>query len=378
MDRRSPVGSESGYALAYHQAFRIGSYQLRLEPSSVTSSPIGPEKETIPAASSGRGSEGVQAAASSAQRLIEPLIEASPTGRFGVALKTSQISVAPGTSTNVSLIVINQSQRSDGFRITLSGVPEAWLPAPPPLVELPPGARQEINLTIHPPRLPESRAGDYRVLVQVASQSVFTETVEVWAVLTIVPYIAFGSALHPPRTGAHNPAQVVVRNIGNAPVGFTVAWRDSENRYEFRPAEMQMRLAPGETTAAEFRAIPRRRRLFGGSQIDVYTVKITPEGGLPQSHTGQIVTSGWLPVWAAVLLLLLALCVAGTGAVAFAMLEPAPTATPGTAMTVTATSTTTAQPTLTLMPTFAPLPTYTPYPTNMPAPPPLPTNPPPN
>ena len=108
-----------------------------------------------------------------------------------------------------------------------------------------------------------------------------------------------------------------------------MTWSDSENRYEFRPAELQMNLAPGETAAAEFRAIPRQRRLFGGSRIDVYSVKIAPDGGQPQSHTGQIVTTGLLPVWAAAsILLLLVMCAVGTGAVAFAMLGPAPTATP--------------------------------------------------
>ena len=123
------------YALAYHQTFRIGSYQLRLEPSPVAPTPTGPEGETIPAADFGREPEEVQAAASGAQRLSEPLIESSPTGRFGVAVKTPEVSVTPGTSTNVSLIVINQSQSSDGFRITLSGIPKTWLPAPPPLIE---------------------------------------------------------------------------------------------------------------------------------------------------------------------------------------------------------------------------------------------------
>jgi hypothetical protein len=347
------------YVLAYRETFRIGSYQLRLEPSSAAA----------------RQPEEVHAAASSGQRLIEPLVVSSPAGRFGVVLKTPQITVTPGTSTNVSLVVINQGQSSDGFRITLSDIPKAWLPAPPPLVELPPGARQEINLIIHPPRIPESRAGSYRLLVQVTSQSVSAETVEVWAGLTVVPYIAFSSALHPPRTGEHDAARVIVRNTGNAPEVFTVTWRDSENRYEFRPADMRMRLGPGETAAAEFRAILRQRRLFGGSRIDVYSVNIAPEGGQPQSHTGQIVTNGLLPMWSvALLLLVLAVCAVGTGAVAFAMLEPTPTITPTTTIIGMATGTPAPVPTFTLMPTFTPLPTYTPFPTNAPAPTPVPNN----
>ena len=226
----------------------------------MSSAPTGLEGETIPAAGFGRELEEVQAAASGVQRQSEPLIESSPTGRFGVAVKTPEFSVTPGASANISLIVINQSQSSDGFRITVSGIPKTWLPAPPPLIELPPGARQEINLTVHPPRVAESHAGTYRLHIQIISQIVFTETVEVWAVLVVVPFSTFTSALYPPRTGPHDPAQVVVRNTGNAPGSFMLTWSDSENRYEFRPAELQMNLGPGESAAAEFRVIPRRRR----------------------------------------------------------------------------------------------------------------------
>jgi hypothetical protein len=184
-------------ALAYHQTFRIGSYQLRLEPSPVAPGSTGPEEKTISAAASEGEPAEIQAAMSGTQRLSEPLIESSPTGRFGVAVKTLEASVTPGTSTNVSLIVINQSRSSDGFRITLSGIPKTWLPAPPPLIELPPGARQEINLTIHPPRESDSHAGSYRLFIQITSQNVFTETIEVWATLTVVPYTTFTSMLYP-------------------------------------------------------------------------------------------------------------------------------------------------------------------------------------
>jgi pSer/pThr/pTyr-binding forkhead associated (FHA) protein len=344
------VGSENGtwletsrlevnqpYPLVFYQTFRIGSYQLRLEPSPLTFSPYGLKEEAASAVAAEPAE--IPVAAGSTQPSIEPLIESSSNKRLGVVLKTPQITVTPGASANVSLIVINQSQNPDGFRITLSGIPEAWLPAPPPLLELPGNARQEVNLTIHPPRSPQSQAGSHRLLIQVASQNALTETVEVWATLTLVVYIAFGSALHPPRISVNDPAQVVVRNDGNAPETFTVTWRDLEDHYEFRPAEMHMTLAAGESTAAEFRAVPRHQRLFGGARIDVYSVKIAPEGGPPQSHTGQIVTTGIFPAWAAVFFLLLVVCAVGTGAVAFARLDPTPTVTPTVTGTVTPTIT---------------------------------------
>ncbi len=323
--------------LGYHESFRIGPYQLRLEPSLRSSD----EEDVVHLSSVAPGPAEVHGAAGSGELPIQPLIESGPGGALGVLLKTPEVTVTPGSSTNVSFVVINQNHGADRFRITVSGIPDPWLAAPPPLVELPSDARQEVNLTINPPRSPDSQAGRYRLLIQVASQNVPTEVVEVRAALTVAPYSAFGSALHPPRTGANDAAQVVVRNDGNAPQTFTVTWLDSEERYEFRPAETQMTLAAGETAAVEFRAVPRRRRWFGGPRIDVYSVKVTAQDGQTRSHTGQIVNTGLLPAWAPTVVLLLVLCSLGIGVGAFALLGPAPAVTPTTTTTVTPTVTVT-------------------------------------
>jgi hypothetical protein len=71
----------------------------------------------------------------------------------------------------------------------------------------------------------------------------------------------------------------------------------------------------------------------------VYSVKVASQDGQTLSHTGQIVTMGVLPPWAAALLILLTVCAVGTGAAAFALLGPTPTITPTTATTVTPTIT---------------------------------------
>ena len=337
------LDANQSHPLDYHERFRIGPYQLQLEPVSNAPPRRDPDREdVVPLSSVAPVPAQVYASAGSTQPPISPeLIESSPSGRVGVLLKTPNITVTPGGSTNVSLVVINQNQSTDRFRITVSGIPDLWLSAPPPLVELPSNARQEVNLTIQPRRSPDSRAGSYRLLIQVASQNVLTEAVEVRAALTVVPYIAFSSSLNPPRTGVNDAARVVVRNDGNDQQVFTLTWLDPENRYEFRPAEMQMTLAAGESAAAEFRAVPRWRRWFGGLRVDVYSVRIAPEGGPPQSHTGQIVTTGLLPAWAPAVLVLLVLCSVGTGVTALGLLGPTPTVTTTVTSTVTPTLTVT-------------------------------------
>src|SRR5512135_2553766 len=232
------------YVLDYHTAFRIGTYLLQLEPVSGGEPAWRRPRaaETVPLSAAAPIAAESQAAGGHAQPVIAPLVESSPSHRFGVLLKTPQIDVTPGVSTNASLVIINQSQSSDGFRIAVSGIPDQWLSAPPPLVELPADARQEVNLTIHPPRSPENRAGSYRLLVQVTNQNAPAETVEVWANLMIEPYSAFESTLRSPRIGPNETAQIIVRNNGNAATTFTLTWNDPEERYEFRPLEVQMEL----------------------------------------------------------------------------------------------------------------------------------------
>ena len=312
--------------LAYHEVFRIGPYRLQLEPAAAA----------VPETSKWADPIGADAPPAGGPPPIGPLIEASPTGQLGVWLKTPQVSVAPGSSANLSLVIINQSPAADGYRVTLNGLPDHWLAAPLPLVELPAGAREEINVTIAPPRSPKTRAGHYRLLLHIASRSTPAETVEVRAELSVAPYAAFASTLQPPRIGANETAQVAVRNEGNASQIFTVTWHDAVSRYEFRPDEVQLTLSAGEAAATDFRAVPRRTRWFGGPRLDVYSVKVRPEDGPEQSHTGQIITTGLLPAWTIALLLVVMLCGVAGGVGALALMgNGAITPTPTTAITAT-------------------------------------------
>ena len=110
------------YVLAYHEIFRIGSISCGLSrhqprPLRVRGGRRVDSGSDCRAAAGGVSGRGEQRPAADRAAL-----ESSPTGRFGVVLRTPQVTVTPGTSTNVSLVVINRGQGSDGFRITLSRI----------------------------------------------------------------------------------------------------------------------------------------------------------------------------------------------------------------------------------------------------------------
>ena len=83
---------------------------------------------------------------------------AQPSGRISVLLDHDQISVEPGKMVSASLTLLNQGIVVDHFSIAVQGIPAAWIPTQPPVVQLMPGAQQVVNLVISPPRLPTSRA----------------------------------------------------------------------------------------------------------------------------------------------------------------------------------------------------------------------------
>lgn len=309
--------------LNYQDIFTIGPYQLWLEPVA-GAGPIGV------------GEEDTFVRAGSAPPSFDPrLIESSPNGRVGVLLKTPQATITPGSTTTVALIVLNQDASADRLRIKVAGVPEPWVSTSTPLIELPPGGRQEVNLVIAPPRTSENLAGQYTLLIQVTSQTALTETVEVRAILTMVSYTAFSSVLQPPRIGVDEVARVVIRNDSNVQQRFTLAWRDPERLFEFRPAAGQMTLAAGQTAAAEFRAISYRKRWFGGQEIKVYTVQVTGQDGESQTHTGQIVTEGLLPMWVPLAALILAVCTFGAVLWSASLLAAPSSGTPTPTLTAT-------------------------------------------
>ena len=305
-------------------------------------------------------------------------ISSSATGPVGVFIETAQLKVTPGSSVAIPLIVLNQGQVVDSFELSVVGVPAEWLPLLPSSIRLLPGGQQEVTLTIQPPKSPQSRAGRYPLTIRVASQDAPDQIAEVKAALTITAYSQFSSDLRPQRIRARRPAQVTIQNQGNAPETFTLTWEDQADELAFQPARAQVLVPPGQTIATGFRATPRQRRWIGRDKTHAFSAQIRSAAAQPQTHTGEIVSRGLIPVW--VLPLVLLLCVSFAAAAAIVIppffVTPTPIATPQQSLSVV--NSVTAMLTLTLLPTpvlptsepptSMPTSTSTPAPTSMPTP----------
>ena len=80
-------------------------------------------------------------------------------GRIGVMMAVTQFVVAPGNLVTVPILLHNRGLTEDTFRLSVEGIPSAWIATEDAQTSLQPGEQREIEITMQPPRSPESVAG---------------------------------------------------------------------------------------------------------------------------------------------------------------------------------------------------------------------------
>ncbi|MGH2523119.1 MAG: FHA domain-containing protein, partial [Anaerolineales bacterium] len=249
---------------------------------------------------------------------IDPdLVHFSPAKRIGLFTELSQLSIAPGKSVTLSIVVLNLGATADHVTLSVTGIPANWLAAPAPTLHLLPNTQQEVKLTLHPPGSPQSHAGRYPVTIQVASHSAPSEVAETKLTLTVLAFSAFTSDLRPQSIPANEMAQVTIQNQGNTQETFALTWEDPANELAFDLPPNQIPIAEGQTAVAEFRAAPRVRRIIGGEQAYPFTVLVSSPSGETQTHTGEVVSSAMIPAWLPPLLLVMCLLLGAAAALIY-------------------------------------------------------------
>ena len=109
----------------------------------------------------------------------------SPGSAIRIELETKDITVAPGSSVPVHLMLTNLGSTEDYYELSVIGIPSRWLLMPPAVVHLSAGEKRELILTIEPPVPPESRMGRYPFTVHVVSQQNQDRAAEARGELTV-------------------------------------------------------------------------------------------------------------------------------------------------------------------------------------------------
>jgi len=238
------------------------------------------------------------AAARAGAQIDNSRVYTSPgQGRVGIFVDTLQVTTEPGQSITIPILLLNRGAIADLFSVSVTGIPAPWITVPTAPIRMMPGDQKPTSITIHPPRVPQSRAGRYSVSISISCQASPNEVAETRLALTISVYSQFTSELSPTRLRAGEVGRLTVKNLGNAQESYHLGWKDRSNELAFTPAQLQVNVPEGQEIAAEYRTDLRQQRWVGGEKLYLFTAQVNPSTGQPQTHSGEVLSRGMVPVW---------------------------------------------------------------------------------
>ncbi len=238
-------------------------------------------------------------------------VQSSAGGHIGIFLDPGPLTVAPGSSTTVSLMVLNQGPVVDKFSLSVSGIPANWVSQTSPIIQLMPGDQREAVVNIRPPQDSKSRAGRYQVVFRAASQVDTSQFAEARTSLTVQPFSRFTSEMRPQRVRTNQPARITINNQGNLQETFQIEWEDRGNELAFYPPVYRVSVAEGQSAVVEFRASPRQRQWVGGEKMTPFTAKVAASTGDPETQSGELVSRAPIPPWLLAIVPVLFACLLG-------------------------------------------------------------------
>jgi hypothetical protein len=111
--------------------------------------------------------------------------EGSFEDQIVIQLETADLTVAPGSSVAVSLLLHNDSSTGGSFELSVTGIPSNWVSVPAPVVHLAAGEQREVLVTVQPPPTPMGRAGRHQVTIRAANQEAPQQAAEATCTLTV-------------------------------------------------------------------------------------------------------------------------------------------------------------------------------------------------
>ena len=220
------------------------------------------------------------------------------------------INVEPGMRVTITGTIRNQSDVVDNFDMWIRGLPEGWWTISPATAYLVPyGAggtyEQEIQIHIHPPRAPEAQARPWAYEVVAESRAYGGEVVSAPASATIGPYFDVATELKPERASGRMKARyrLIVRNKANARTDVNLSAEDTDAECQFRFAEPQITLEPGNALECPFTVFPPRQIWLGRPTERRFNVLAEPVGVETPPMPPRMAVyrqKAWLPWWLAI------------------------------------------------------------------------------
>jgi Tol biopolymer transport system component len=162
---------------------------------------------------------------------VAAVASAAPVGAF---LAHDHFSVHPGQSVSFPLVVMNLGFQPEAYTLAVSGIPEAWVTAEPLPIQLEPGDKMVVTLTISPPYHPESRSGPRALTLRLRSSADPSRQARLHFQLNIHPFFDFQLHLVTPEIPQDQPGSVQVHNLGNSEDVYTLRFTSPQDRLYFQ------------------------------------------------------------------------------------------------------------------------------------------------
>ncbi len=293
--------------LAAGQVVSIGEYRLSLQRA-------GGKKDTLPM---GVPSIGDIRAAGPSGTIMD--VRAAPPGstppaavqKVTVQMNPPSLRVEPGMRTDAQIEIFNQSELVEHFRVMVQGLPIEWVIMPQNTLQLMPGTRGTLPITIHPPRNPSATAGTYNLGLRVSSEERGMEIARGTGTLSVNSFHSFSVDMSPKRVRKNGKVRITVNNTGNAPDSYTVSGRDREEGLTFIPPSSSLSVGPGRAETVEIEVRPRKTGLLGSPTIYPLEMRAVSSSSDFHVENGELAAAPLLPYWIlGVATLLCTLCVA--------------------------------------------------------------------
>ncbi len=241
-----------------------------------------------------------------------PEFEEAPSSAIRVSIVSPATPVEPGGTVFATAVIHNRGRVVDLVRLSVTGIPEAWVSFSQGTMALVPGTRETVTVVIQPPLSPQSLAGEYDFGVVVASGEHDREAVA-FGKLTVLPFDATEVHLLPIRS--KRDFTVTARNKGNALATYALSGNDDEAQFVYDFQQPSIELRPGEEKRVAVRVKRTRRQWFGRPSFVPFRVVATPTTGTAPAveALGQLTIQPPLErwKWPAILALLLVGIAAG-------------------------------------------------------------------
>lgn len=203
-------------------------------------------------------------------------VEPAPPAALVVSVVggSSTVSLTPGQTVTIPLVIANQGEQLDGVVLGVEGVPAEWVRLPAQRLNLRAGGSATVALVIRPPQGSAARAGNHAVVIRAATDAepaVGGEALMQWQIAAVP---AAELSLTPAELTTNEEGRFVLalHNTGNVRSRYRLAANDSAGKLSFNFANEQAELDPGDSLEIGL-TVKAPKRMLGRRRLFPFTVR---------------------------------------------------------------------------------------------------------